>query len=140
MKHPFFKNYGPFKIEDLLNDLKLKNIENLSDDLVHDIRDRQTADKEHLTFFHSKKYNLQASKTKASHCITLQNLAHYLPKECKAICVDNVLLIISKITSRFYPDATNDDFDNSVKMQSHCTAGSASPHPHSGSRTRQVRW
>ena len=115
MKHPFFKNYGPFKIKDLLDDLKLNNIENFSNDLVHDIRDLQTADKEHLTFFHSKKYHLQASKTKASYCITLQNLTHYLPKECKPICVDNVLLIISQITSKFYPDATNDNFDNTVK-------------------------
>ena len=115
MKHPFFKNYGPFKIIDLLNDLKSNDIENLNDDMVYDIRDLQTADKEHLTFFHSKKYHSQASNTKASYCVTFKNLAHYLPKECKPICVDNVLLIISKITSRFYPDATNDDFDNSVK-------------------------
>ena len=115
MKHPFFKNYGPFKIQELLKDLKLDNKENLSDDIVHDVRDLQTAEREHLTFFHSKKYNLQASKTKASFCITLKNLTHYLPQECKPICVDNVLLIISKITSKFYPDAINDDFDNSVK-------------------------
>jgi len=115
VKHPFFKNYGPFKIKNLLNDLKLNNIENLSDDMVHDIKDIQTANKEHLTFFHSKKYHSQASKTKASYCITLQNLAHYLPKDCKPICVDNVLLTISQITSKFYPDATNDNFDNSVK-------------------------
>ena len=115
MKHPFFKNYGPFKIKDLLNDLKSNNVENLSDDMVHDIKDIQTANKEHLTFFHSKKYHSQASKTKASYCITLQNLAHYLPKDCKPICVDNVLLTISQITSKFYPDAINDDFDNTVK-------------------------
>ena len=115
MKHPFFRNYGPFKIKDLFNDLKSSDIENLNDDMVHDIKDLQTADKEHLTFFHSKKYHSQASKTKASYCITLKNLAHYLPKECKPICVDNVLLIISQITSKFYPDAINDDFDNSVK-------------------------
>ena len=115
MKHPFFKNYGPFKIKDLLNDLKSNNMENLSDDMIHDIKDIQTANKEHLTFFHSKKYHSQASKTKASYCITLQNLAHYLPKDCKPICVDNVLLTISQITSKFYPDATNHNFDNSVK-------------------------
>ena len=115
MKHPFFKNCGPFKIKDLLNDLKLNNLENLNDDVIYDIKDLQTADKDHLTFFHSKKYYSQASKTKASYCITLENLAHYLPKECKPIYVENVLLIISKITSKFYPDATNDDFDNSVK-------------------------
>ena len=68
-----------------------------------------------MTFFHSKRYQVQASKTKASYCITLKNLAHFLPKNCKSICVDNVLLVISKITSKFYPDAINDDFDNSVK-------------------------
>ena len=115
MKHPFFKNHGPFQLDDLLRDLKLKDINNSGNNLVHDIKDLQTADEDHLTFFHSKKYHLQASKTKALYCITLQNLAHYLPKDCKPICVDNVLLIISQITSKFYPDAINDDFDNSVK-------------------------
>tara|TARA_A100001234_G_scaffold23282_1_gene18295 strand:+ start:667 stop:1611 length:945 start_codon:yes stop_codon:yes gene_type:complete len=103
-------------MKDLLNDLKKSDLDNLNDDgIVHDIKDLQTADKEHLTFFHSKKYHSQASKTKASYCITLKNLAHYLPQGCKPINVDNVLLIISQITSKFYPDAINDDFDNSVK-------------------------
>ena len=111
MKHPFYKNHGPFKIKDLLDDLKLNDIENLIDDIVYDIKDLQTAERDHLTFFHSKRYHLQASKTKASYCITLENLAHYLPNECKPICVDNVLLIISQITSKFYPDAINDNFD-----------------------------
>jgi len=115
VKHPFFKNYGPFKLDDLLKDLQSNSIDNIGNNLVHDIKDLQSADKEHLTFFHSKKYHLQASKTKASYCITLKNLEHHLPKECKSICVDNVLLVISQITSKFYPDAINDDFDNSVK-------------------------
>ena len=115
MKNPFFKNHGPFKINDLLKDLKLGEIENVGNDVIHDIKDLQAADKEHLTFFHSKKYHLQASKTKASYCITLKNLANHLPKECRSICVDNVLLIMSQITAKFYPDSINDDFDNSVK-------------------------
>ena len=115
MNNPFFKNFGPFKITDLLKDLNLNNIENFSDELVDDIRDLETADKNHLTFFHSKKYHQVASKTKASYCLTLKNLKDYLPKNCKSICVDNVLLTLSKITSKFYPDAINDNFDNSVK-------------------------
>ena len=83
--------------------------------MIVDIKDLQTAQKDHLTFFHSKKYQIYASKTKASHCITLKNLAYFLPNECKPICVDNVLLTISQITSKFYPDAINDDFDITVK-------------------------
>jgi UDP-3-O-[3-hydroxymyristoyl] glucosamine N-acyltransferase len=113
--NPFFKNHGPFKIEDLLKDLKLNDIKNSITDRVHDIKDLQTADKNHLTFFHSKKYHLQASNTKASYCLTQKNLANYLPKSCKPILVDNVLLSLSQITSKFYPDAINDDFDNSVR-------------------------
>ena len=115
MKHPFFNNNGPFKILDLLNDLKLDIPENIDNDLIIDIKDLQNADKNHLTFFHSKKYHLQASKTKASYCLTFENLKNYLPKNCKPICVDNVLSVISQITSKFYPDAINDDFDNTVK-------------------------
>ncbi len=115
MNNPFFKNHGPFKIVDLLKDQKLSDLENFSDDLVHDIGDLITAENGHLTFFHSKKYHLAALKTKASYCITLKNLKNYLPKNCKSICVDNVLVVLSKITSKFYPDSINDNFDNSVK-------------------------
>jgi len=115
VKHPFFNNNGPFKLIDLLKDFKLKITENLDNDLVTDIKDLQNADKSHLTFFHSKKYYLQASKTKASYCLTFENLKNYLPKNCQPICVDNVLSVISQITSKFYPDAINDDFDNTVK-------------------------
>jgi len=113
--NPFFKNYGPFKINDLLKDLKFTSKEIFREELVNDIRDLTSADKSHLTFFHSKKYYEHASKTKASYCITLKNLENYLPRECKSICVDNVLLTLSKITSKFYPDSINDNFDNSVK-------------------------
>jgi UDP-3-O-[3-hydroxymyristoyl] glucosamine N-acyltransferase len=115
VKHPFFNNSGPFKILDLLKDLQLKITDNLNNDLILDVKDLQNADKNHLTFFHSKRYHLQASKTKASYCLTFENLKNYLPNNCKPICVDNVLSVISQITSKFYPDAINDDFDNTVK-------------------------
>ena len=115
MSNPFFKNFGPFKISDLFEDQKIDNIENFGDEFVQDIADLATAKKGHLTFFHSKKYVSDASKTNASYCITLKTLASYLPQNCKSICVDNVLLVLSKITSKFYPDSISDNFDNSVK-------------------------
>ena len=40
-----------------------------------------------LTFFHSKKYSELASKTKASYCLTTENLSQFLPKTCKKIIV-----------------------------------------------------
>ena len=115
MINPFFKNYGPFSIKDLFKDLKLIRALNLNDDLISDIKDLNNANKNDLTFFHSKKYHSQASKTKASYCITLKNLSDYLPKECKKIYVENVLLAVSQITNKFYPDAINDNFDNTVR-------------------------
>ena len=99
MNNPFFKNHGPFKIFDLLKDLKIDSVKLDNDEIVRDIKDLSSAEKDHLTFFHSKKYYSEAAKTKASYCITLKSLSNYLPNECKAICVDNVLLVIAKITS-----------------------------------------
>ena len=115
MNNPFFKNHGPFKIKHLLKDIDFDESKIIDDKIILDIRDLTSSNKDHLTFFHSKKYYNLASKTKASYCITLKNLTHYLPIHCKPICVDNVLLVISQITSKFYPDAINDNFDNTVK-------------------------
>jgi UDP-3-O-[3-hydroxymyristoyl] glucosamine N-acyltransferase len=113
--NPFFKNNGPFKINDILSFLNLSNTNIYKSDLIYDVADLNSAKKNELTFFHSKKYSLIANKTKASYCLTLKSLKDYLPKECKKIFVDNVLLSISEITSKFYPDAINDNFDDTVK-------------------------
>jgi UDP-3-O-[3-hydroxymyristoyl] glucosamine N-acyltransferase len=115
VKHPFFKNYGPFKLSDILKDYKINNFEIFSNIFVNDIKDLNSADTGDITFLHSKKYFLQAQRTKASYCITLDNLKSYLPKNCKPICVTNVLLVTSQIASKFYPDSINDFFDSSVK-------------------------
>ena len=115
MNNPFFKNNGPFKIDDILKYLNLSNSNQFSIDLIHDVKDLASAKSNELTFFHSKRYSQIASQTKASYCITLKNLGEFLPHECKKIFVDNVLLTIAKITSKFYPDAVNDNFDMTVK-------------------------
>jgi UDP-3-O-[3-hydroxymyristoyl] glucosamine N-acyltransferase len=115
VNNPFFKNHGPFKVKDLVNDISFDKLDILGDDTILDVRDLVSSNKNHLTFFHSKKYQLEASATKASYCVTYKNLIDYLPNSCKAICVDNVLLTICQITSKFYPESINDDFDNTVK-------------------------
>ena len=105
MVNPFFKNYGPFKLSEILNDLNLKHDE-LNEDLnITNIQDLQSSQSNELTFFHSKKYKSIANTTKASFCITTENLKDELPKSCKTIIVDNVLvstsIITAKILSRF---------------------------------------
>ena len=115
MSNPFFKNRGPFKISEILNLLNLKiDIKN-KDQRINDIKDLLTCEKEDITFFHSKKYKDIAKKTKASFCLTTKGLISELPKSCIPLIVDNVLVSTSKITSLFYPDSINDDFDESVK-------------------------
>ena len=115
MKNPFFKNFGPIRINILLKKLEIENIENFKDDKIFDVKDLLSATSKDLSFFHSNNYSRYASLTKASYCVTLKNLAHHLPKSCKKIIVDNVLLNIARITKEFYPGSINDDFDNSVK-------------------------
>ena len=114
MSNSFFKNYGPFVINKLLNIIKFKNLDVSLNAEVSDIKNLVTSENKDITFFHSKKYESFASKTKASFCLTNKNLAHILPDTCKPIVIDNVLIATAKITKLFYPDAVTDDFDQNV--------------------------
>ena len=115
MINPFYKYSGPFDIQKLLKNAKIENKENFKKNKIYNVTDLVTATNKDLTFFHSKKYSSLASQTKASFCITLDNLSHFLPKSCKKIIVDNVLLSIAKITKEFYPNSIVDDFDDTAK-------------------------
>jgi UDP-3-O-[3-hydroxymyristoyl] glucosamine N-acyltransferase len=115
MINPFFKNQGPFNVEKLLKLSSITNENNLKKTKVNDIKDLVSATKKDITFFHSKKYELLASKTKASFCITTQNLSHILPNSCNTIIVNNVLISTAKVTEVFYPESINDNFDTSLK-------------------------
>ena len=111
MVNPFFQNKGPLKIDKILSSIKSENkFENLDDEIL-DIKDLVSASNKDLTFFHSKKYQHQASTTKAGYCITTQKLSNLLPNKCKPIEVDNVLVSTAMVTSIFYPNALTDDFD-----------------------------
>ena len=116
MTNPFFKNHGPYKISEIINflnlDVKIKN----NDFKIEDIKDLQSSRENDITFLHSKKYKDAANKTKGSFCLTTETLKNELPENCMAIVVDNVLVSTSKISSLFYPDSINDDFDTTVKI------------------------
>jgi UDP-3-O-[3-hydroxymyristoyl] glucosamine N-acyltransferase len=114
MSNPFFENKGPFLILDILNFLETKTLSIKKNVEIKNIKDLYNSNNSEITFFHSKKYKELAQKTKASFCITTESLKNELPSSCVPLIVDNVLISVSKVTSLFYPDAVNDDFDDSV--------------------------
>ena len=85
MNNPFFKNKGPFKIDEILKLSSLKNVDSFKNIKIHDIKDLTTSGIKDITFFHSKKYLNVASKTKANFCITTVNLKNYLPEKCNFV-------------------------------------------------------
>ena len=113
MANPFFKNYGPFNIFEIL---KLLNItyDNIKEESINDVKDLSSSSKGDITFFHSKKYKDLANKTEASYCITTNNLKSDLSKSCIPLIVENVLISTSQVTAKFYPTSVNDDFDVTV--------------------------
>ncbi len=114
MTNPFFKNTGPYEINNLLELIELKSIKYPKAE-VSDIKDLSSSSDGDITFFHSKKYKDIAKKTKASYCLTTESLKSTLPSNCKAIISNNVLLHTAQITKILYPDSVSDDFDDSVQ-------------------------
>ncbi len=114
MSNPFFKNHGPININEILKFLNLKSYDTIKDKKVSDIKDLNNAENNDITFFHTKKYKYLANQTKASFCITTHNLANELPKSCIPLVVENVLVSVSYLTAKFYPDSINDDYDTTA--------------------------
>ena len=114
MSNPFFKNHGPILISEILKSLNIKIDDITLNQEVLDIKDLYSSNISDITFFHSKKYKDIAKSTKASFCVTTESLKNDLPKNCMPLVVDNVLVSVSKLTSKFYPDSINDDFDDSA--------------------------
>jgi len=112
MVNPFFKNTGPHLLSYLLDTLHLEVID--ADKHINDIKDLYSSQSQDITFYHSKKYSDLAKTTKASYCITTENLKSFLPNTCKPIISDKVLLHTAQITKIFYPDSVTDDFDRTV--------------------------
>ena len=97
MTNPFFKNTGPYEINDLLKLISIKN-QSILNEKINDIKDLLSSKKGDITFFHSKKYSELAKFTKASFCVTSENLKSLLPATCKPIISDKILLDVAKMT------------------------------------------
>ena len=114
MFNPFFKNHGPISFSDLKKFINIIDNDLNFNQEINDIKDLLTSEKGDITFFHSKKYINDAKKTKASFCITSNSLKKELPENCIPLVVENVLFSVSKLTSIFYPESINDEFDSTA--------------------------
>ena len=109
----FFKKRENIRINDVLSLLKLKKKKlNFK---INDIKDLSDAKKNDISFFHSNKYLESLSKTKAKYIITNKKITKNL-NTINYIEVENVLLSVAKITSLFYPDSINENFDSFVDV------------------------
>ena len=124
MINPFFRNKGPFKINDLLELSNVNNKENFNKAKVLDIKDLISSTNKDISFFHSKKYELLASKTKASFFLTTDSLAHILPKTCKKIIIDNVLIGNNVKIGKKCLIGHNTIIESNVVIGNNCSIGS----------------
>lgn len=114
MKNHFFTKKNNITINDILLLLNLKKHKN--NIIINDVKDLSSASKEDITFFHSMKYINLLKKTKSKYIITSKKFVNFTPKNKKVLEVNNILLSIAKITSLFYPDALNDNFDEKINF------------------------
>ena len=80
MVNPFFLNQGPINLSSIIKILKITNLKNITEHKVRDIKDLLTSSENDITFFHSKKYKDIAKNTKASFCISTDNLKYKFTK------------------------------------------------------------
>jgi len=113
MSHPFFTYHGPITIDTISKLLNVK-IDIETNSQIKDVKDLVTADRNSLTFLHTNRYKDTAKSTKASYCLTTNSFKNYLPKTCRPIIVENVLIAISIITQKLYPNSMEDEFDKKV--------------------------
>ena len=105
----FFLSKGPFLISEIFSNFN-------SNSKIYDIKTLNNASDKDITFFDSIRYLDYAKKTKAKFCLTSEKLKNYLPKNCTAIVVKNVLFELCKVTKKFYPDADLDSLDKNLSI------------------------
>jgi len=111
----FFKNKGPISIKNIASVCDGKHITQKDLSIkINNITNLYHAKNKDITFLNSGKYKLLASKTKATACITSEDLIKFLPKKCLKIIVSNVLLSVARVSKLFYPDSDIDQIDRTL--------------------------
>ena len=124
----FFKNSGPFTLEDINKFLgtKLSNNKVSKDFFISDIATLSNAKEGSITFFQDLKYKDDLFITKASACILKKEHSDYAPKNLYLIYSENPYMDFTKISQKFYPFEllsksttgvkSQDIYDESIKL------------------------
>ena len=84
----------------------------MNDEISDDSNNDKTSDNENDESNDINENGINNSRDLEGETYSLKN---ELPKNCKPLIVKNVLISTSIVTSKFYPDSVNDNFDNEVK-------------------------
>ncbi len=114
--NPFFKKRKKTSLHEILQILKIKNIKKYKNIIINDIKNLDQAINKDITFYHTSKYKLLLDSTKSNFVITNSKLSDFIPKSKVSIIVDNVLVSVAKVTELFYPNSTNDKFENKLMI------------------------
>ena len=113
MINKFYKKVNDLDLNLIIKKIKIKNkLNSIKKVKINNITTLDQSKKNEVTFFHSVKYLPLIPKIKASYIITSEKFSKFFNKNQKLLIVDNVLLSVAKLTSMFYPDALNDDFES----------------------------
>ena len=115
MINKFYNKIDSLYLNLIIKKIGIKNkINSINNIRINNIATLDKAKKNEVTFFHSVKYLTLIPKIKASYIITNEKFSNFFNKKHKLLIVDNVLLSVAKLTSLFYPDALNDDFESNI--------------------------
>ncbi len=110
--HKFYKNYGPFKIQEILDKINCDYAGNTKA-IIQDISPIELASKKHITFFNNKKYLNIFEKSNAGVFIVQKEYAVNNSKNY--IITDNPYYTFAEIAKIFYPDSVYPNYNFSPK-------------------------
>jgi len=115
-KNHFYEKKGPFPLKEIIKSIGFMGHYSSKDNInIYGFESLVNAKKNDMTFLNSSKYKELSLRTKATACITSQNLLKFLPKDCIKLDVKNVLLAVTTASKMFYPNADVDYPDMSLQ-------------------------
>ena len=107
-KNHFYEKRGPFPLNEIVKTIGCNNYSAKKNNIeIHGFESLINASQKDMTFLNSIKYKNLSLKTKAAVCITSSNLSKFLPADCIALDVKNVLFAVTQASKMFYPNREN---------------------------------